>query len=86
MPYALEIYFHGNKDVVTQGFWPINDIPPAEVFNSANHMPTYFVFYQPCPSCVSTGVAPKSWPVEQVFQIPKMEKGSYYTLYQIKPQ
>lgn len=86
MPYALEIYLKDNKNIKTQGFWPIGDTPPKEVLDNAKQMQTYFVFYQPCPSCPSTGVAPASWSVKQIFQIKKLEKGSYYTLYQVLPQ
>jgi len=83
MPYSLEIYLKDNPNIKTQGFWPITDVPPKEAVEAAKVMPTYFVFYQPCPSCPTTGVAPKFWPVRQIFQIPKLEKGSYYTLYQL---
>ncbi len=86
MPYSLEIYLKDNKNITTKGFWPINDTPPKEAVESAKEIPTYFVFYQPCPSCPTTGIAPKPWPVKQIFQIPKPEKDSYYTLYQLNPQ
>jgi 4-amino-4-deoxy-L-arabinose transferase-like glycosyltransferase len=84
MPYALEIYLKDNKNVEIQGFWPVNDNPPSEVLEKAKTMPTYFVFYQPCPSCPSAGLAPAAWPLEEVFKIKKVEKDSYYTLYEIK--
>lgn len=86
MPYALEMYLYNNPNIVIKGFWPINDNPPQEVIDAAKKMPTYFVFYQSCPSCVSVGKAPPLWKVEEVFQIEKLEKGSYYTLYQITSQ
>ena len=86
MPYSLEIYFHDNPNIKTVGFWPINDIPPKEVLESAKKMPTYFVFYQPCPPCGDIGVAPVTWPLKQIFQIKKIEKDSFYTLYQVIPQ
>ena len=85
MPYALEIYLKDNKSITTQGFWPISEKIPNEFIDIARKEPTYFVFYQPCLSCPQTGMAPKSWPVKQVFQIPKLEKGSFYTLYQVTP-
>lgn len=86
MPYALEIYLHDNPNVRTQGFWPITDTPPVEILEQAAEIPTYFVFYQPCPSCKQVGTAPVSWPVKEIFQIEKLEKGSFYTLYQVMPQ
>lgn len=84
MPYSLEIYLQDNPHIKTAGFWPINDTPPKEVLEAAKKMPTYFVFYQPCPSCPTTGVAPTTWPLKQIFQMKKLEKGSYYTLYQVE--
>ncbi len=85
MPYALEIYLHDNKNVITKGYWPVNEDVPKEILDAAMTMPTYFVFYQPCPACPATGVAPKSWPVKQIFQIPKIENGSFFTLYKLSP-
>ncbi|HSW77146.1 MAG TPA: glycosyltransferase family 39 protein, partial [Candidatus Saccharimonadales bacterium] len=86
MPYSLEIYLKDNQNIRTQGFWPMHALPPKEALESAKTVPTYFVFYQPCDVCPATGIVPKSWQVKQVFQIAKVEKGSYYTLYQIMPQ
>lgn len=83
MPYALEIYFYADPNVEIKGFWPINDNIPDEVLKKADGKPSYFVFYQPCPPCEETGIAPASWPLNEVFQIEKAE-GSYYTLYEIK--
>lgn len=86
MPYALEIYLLDNPNIKTQGFWPIGDTPPQVVLDNARKMPTFFVFYQPCSSCPQVGVAPAGWPLKQIFQITKPQKGSYYTLYQVMPQ
>lgn len=86
MPYSLEIYLKDNPNVEIEGFWPINDNVPEKVLRIAKTKPTYFVFYQPCPPCPSTGIAPISWQLKQIFQIKKAEKNSYYTLYQILPQ
>ncbi|HUQ85049.1 MAG TPA: glycosyltransferase family 39 protein [Candidatus Limnocylindrales bacterium] len=86
MPYALEIYLKDNNKIETQGFWPVNDAPPKEALDAAAKKPTYFVFYQPCSICPQTGIAPVSWGMKKVFQIPKAEKGSYYTLYKLTPQ
>jgi 4-amino-4-deoxy-L-arabinose transferase-like glycosyltransferase len=86
MPYALEIYFVNNPNVTVRGFWPVNDLPPQEVIDAARKMPTYFVFYQECPSCPEKGIAPAQWKGVPVMQIKKMEKETYYTLYQIPAQ
>lgn len=84
MPFALEIYFQGNPNVTVKGFWPIDDKLPQELADAARKMPAYAVFYQPCTACQQTGVAPKEWPVEKIFQIERIEDGSYYTFYEIK--
>jgi 4-amino-4-deoxy-L-arabinose transferase-like glycosyltransferase len=84
MPYALEMYFINNPNVTIKAFWPVNDTMPEEVITASKSMPTYFVFYQPCSPCARAGIAPKQWPVTQIFQIKKLEKEVYYTLYQVK--
>jgi 4-amino-4-deoxy-L-arabinose transferase-like glycosyltransferase len=86
MPYALEIYFVNNPNVTVKGFWPVNDLPPQEVIDASGKMPTYFVLYQECSSCPETGIAPIQWKGVPVLQIKKMEKDTYYTLYQIQAQ
>lgn len=86
MPYALEIYLHDNPNIKVVGFWPVEGTPPKEVTEAAKKQPTYFVFYQECPSCPGIGKAPLEWKVTPVLQIEKMEKGSFYTLYQVKSQ
>lgn len=86
MPYALEIYLHNNPNVKIVGFWPVESTPPKEVIESAKKMPTYFVFYQECPSCPSIGKAPPEWKVTEVLSVKKLEENSVYTLYQVKSQ
>lgn len=87
MPYALEIYLVDNPNVTIQGFWPITEEIPQEVFEASKMTPTYFVFYQDCPHCVHSGMVPKSWEenAKIVFQIERVEKERYYTLYKIEP-
>ena len=86
MPYALELYFHDNPNIKVVSFWPIKDMPPQEVTEASRRMPTYFVFYQPCPPCRAIGQAPVGWPVDQIFQLQKQEKDSFYTLYKFQPK
>lgn len=86
MPAALEIYLGKNPNVIIKGFWPIQETPPHELMEASKHMPTYFVFYQDCASCVHVGLSPLSWPVTQVFQIEKEQRGRFYTLYQVNPK
>ncbi len=84
MPYALEIYLHDNPNITIKGFWPINDTAPKEVIDASKTMPTYFVFYQECPSCSQIGFAPAEWPATPVLRMKKAEQNSFYTLYEIK--
>jgi 4-amino-4-deoxy-L-arabinose transferase-like glycosyltransferase len=84
MPSALEIYLGGNPNVTIKGFWPVDEFPPEEVLEASKIMPTYFVFFQECSSCEQTGIAPKTWPVKTIYQVEKLERGRYFTLYQIE--
>lgn len=85
MPYALEIYLGTNPNVTIKGYWPIKDNPPQEVLDAAKEMPTYLVFYQPCPPCEGIGKAPISWPLIEEFQI-KKDNDAYYTVYRLKSE
>jgi 4-amino-4-deoxy-L-arabinose transferase-like glycosyltransferase len=85
MPYALEIYTQHNPNVTIKGFWPVKDQAPEDLLQAAKSMPTYVVFYQDCPPCELTGLAPKAWPLKQVMQFKREDGNSYYTLYQVLP-
>ncbi|HEX8932061.1 MAG TPA: glycosyltransferase family 39 protein [Patescibacteria group bacterium] len=84
MPFSLEMYFYNNPNVTTKGFWPVPDLPPDYLVAASKQMPTFVVFYQPCPQCVSSGIAPTRWNLTQIMQFRKVEDGNYYTLYQLK--
>ncbi len=84
MPYAYELYFYDNPNVEIKGYWPIKDSLPQEVVEASKQMPTYFVFYQPCSSCMPTGEAPESWEVEEVMRIPKGAGEIDFRLYKVK--
>lgn len=84
MPFSYEIYFNDNPRVTVKGYWPIQDMPPAELINAAKHMPTYVVFYEPCPSCVSSGVAPVTWPIHLVARYQKGTGTNYLSVYQFR--
>lgn len=86
MPYAIEIYLAKNPNVEIKGYWPIETPPPQELLDVAKTKPTYVVFYQPCPPCEGTGLAPKEWPLTKIQQVEKQKPGSFYTLYQVNPQ
>lgn len=84
MPYGLEIYFYNDKNVKVKGFWPISDRLPKEAADAAKVMPSYFLFYQPCPECTKMGLAPSSWNLKQELQV-KKQNGAL-TVYRILPQ
>jgi 4-amino-4-deoxy-L-arabinose transferase-like glycosyltransferase len=86
MPYALESYLIENPHVTLKGLWPVDNLPTEEVIQTSKKMPTYIVFYQPCPSCSKvTYEAPPQWPVKKVLQAWR-KNGSAYTVYQIIPK
>jgi hypothetical protein len=85
MPDALQDYLYGNTNVTIEGYWPIESQPPQAVLDASKTMPTYFVFYAPCPLCEHSGAAPKNWPLKLVFRITRPDH-SFYSLYKITPQ
>ena len=78
-----EIIWENNKNITTKGYWPIEEDIPEEVITKSFSMPTYFIFYQPCPNCQFTGFAPKSWPLELIKQFKKSDV-AYLSIYKIK--
>jgi len=86
MPFALEIYLVQNPNITIEGIWPIDDAIPAKVLEMSRQMPTYFVFYQPCPQCSFAGGAPRSWEsLELVYKFKKEHGGRYLSLYRVMP-
>lgn len=83
MPYSLEIYLHKNPNIKIVGFWPINEDIPKAVLEESLRQKTYFVFYQPCPSCREHEAAPASWPVELVFKLKKGISEHFLYVYKI---
>lgn len=83
LPYALEIYLHDNEQITVEGFWPVDEKMLQELLDKSVSMPTYAVFYQPCPSCPATGEAPPSWPLEEVLRVQKPESQATYTVYRV---
>ncbi|MFH1832956.1 MAG: glycosyltransferase family 39 protein [Candidatus Levyibacteriota bacterium] len=86
MPYSLEIYLDENTNVKITSFWPIPDNIPKEYLDASKKMPTYLVFYQPCYSCMGTGLAPAIWPLEEIIKINKVEPGIYFSVYKVTPR
>lgn len=83
MPFALEIYLVDNPNIKIDGYWPVGDIIPAKVIEISKKIPTYFVFYQPCSSCVYPGAAPVQWNLNPILQI-KGTGDNYTSIYRIK--
>lgn len=84
MPYALEIYLSKNPNMTIKGYWPIDAAPPAELVEASKKMPTYVVFYQPCPGCARAGEAPTTWNLTKEFEVKKSDD-TYYTVYKMNP-
>lgn len=86
MPYSLEIYLNEIPNIKITSFWPVPDNIPNEYLDMGKKMPTYLVFYQPCASCMGTGLAPSLWPLEEVIKIKKLESEIYFTVYKVTPR
>lgn len=87
MPAVFEIYLIGNKNVRINGFWPVEDNKiPELLIDYAHRIPTYFVFYQPCPNCEYPGKAPKGLDLIEIKSIKKGIGTTALTIYQVKPQ
>ena len=86
MPFGLEMYLVDHPNIKIQSFWPIGEPPPAEVLARAKVMPTYAIFYQPCPSCGQQGGnTPPSWKVKKIATYKQGKSKDYYSIYQILP-
>lgn len=76
MPAALELYLGKNPNIYRiMGIWPVED-PPDEILYYRTEMPTYVLFYQPCPSCEYGGDAPDDWPLKKVLEYKKSKESS----------
>ncbi|HVZ67420.1 MAG TPA: glycosyltransferase family 39 protein [Patescibacteria group bacterium] len=86
MPYGLEMYLVNNPNIKIQALWPINDNTPKDILDKAKVMPTYAVFYQPCPSCGNEGgKMPPLWKGEKVLSEQQGIGNSFYSVYRILP-
>lgn len=83
MPFALEMYLVDNPNIKIDGYWPVGDTIPAKVIEMSKKIPTYFVFYQPCSSCIYPGAAPVQWNLNPILQI-KGAGDNYTSIYRIK--
>lgn len=86
LPLSYEIYFLGKKNITIKGYWPIDSEKlPEEIVKKAIEMPTYFVFYQPCPNCEYPGKAPEALGLIEVISYKKGIGSTQLTIYQVKP-
>lgn len=82
MPAGLDIYLGKNSNITTKGYWPVEDQIIPEIVGKSAQMPTYFIFYQPCPSCKFSGDAPDNWPLTLVKRIRKSDN-VYFSIYRV---
>ena len=82
MPYSYEIYLQDNPNVITKGYWPVDEFP-EELLESAKTRDVYFVFYQPCQNCEFPGDAPDSWPLKLVNRFEKSEN-TFLSIYKVE--
>ncbi|MCL5676049.1 MAG: glycosyltransferase family 39 protein [Patescibacteria group bacterium] len=66
MPYAVELYLVYNKNVTIKGLWPLTDVFPKDITESAEKMPTYFIANQ-------KSDIPANWPLRL---LGKWQKGN----------
>jgi hypothetical protein len=83
LPFAYEIYLIKDPQITIQGYWPIDNAFRDDLLEKAKTMKTFVVFYQDCPGCPGTGIAPKDWNLKKVLQVKKDDMKSYYTVYQV---
>ena len=82
IPEGIQDYLYNDKNITVEGYWPITANPPVNLLQTAQKMPTYFIFYAPCEACASAGVGPKAWPLQPVLAFPKSD-GSSFNLYKV---
>lgn len=85
MPASFELYLVDNPNIKLSGFWPVGEMPPKEVVDASEKMPTYIVFYQPCPLCEGPGFAPPSWNLTLFKRYTKGIGNAYLSIYKVKP-
>lgn len=88
MPYGLEMYLVDNPNIKILALWPIKDLPPKEVIDAAKIMPTYAIFYQPCPPCENSGHGgrtPLAWKAKLIVSYRQGTSADFYSIYQILP-
>jgi hypothetical protein len=79
MPYALEIYQHGNARVVIKSYWPPPLALPPELLAAAQQYPVFWLVYQ------RAGISPE-WPADLVARFRQGESSDFLQLYKVRPQ
>ncbi len=84
MPFGLEMYLVNNPNITIKAYWPINETPPNQVIESVKKMPTYAIFYQPCPPCGNKGgKIPVGWNGKLIETFRQGKSEDYYSIYKI---
>jgi 4-amino-4-deoxy-L-arabinose transferase-like glycosyltransferase len=80
MPESMEMYLIQNKNITIKGYWPVA-VFPQDVLDSAQVMPTYFIFYQP-----QHQIMPADFPLRLISEVRQGNTNSYYRVYQVVPK
>ncbi len=84
LPDALQDYLNNDRNIVIQPLTAIGPTTPSFLLAESKYAPTYMVFSSPCPYCREIGVAPQNWQVKLVYQAVKLDKNTFFTLYQVQ--
>jgi 4-amino-4-deoxy-L-arabinose transferase-like glycosyltransferase len=85
-PGGLELYLDGTKNISIKGYYfEILQNTPQVLIDQAAKMPTYMLFYQPCPNnlCPRPGDAPAGWPLTPVKEFTKAGTTTRVVIYKI---
>ncbi|MGH7203009.1 MAG: hypothetical protein ACREHC_01030, partial [Candidatus Levyibacteriota bacterium] len=86
-PQGLELYLSKNPNVSIKGYyWEITKEFPKDLAEKAKTMPTFFIFYQPCPGgiCDRPGNAPSGWPVTAVQTYSQPDTKTRIVIYRVQ--
>lgn len=84
MPYSYELYLVNNPNVTIKGLWPINSTIPQDLVEKSKTEHVYVVFYQPCPSCSNSGIAPNTWPLKLIESYKKGVYDNVLSIYKVE--
>lgn len=86
-PQGIELYIVKNPNISIKGYyWEITSMFPKELAEKAKVMPTYFIFYQPCPfgNCPLPGDTPSGWPLKAVQTYVQPNTSTRVVIYQVQ--